>query len=204
MVHSNNSSPISEGSTSYLTPRSSLSTRPDMVDSGIQTEKSAQSSHHHDRPSRSSPTPTAQSFRTYYSSLNNRYNNLDMPFDIDNVMDSLIESSATMYAPSSVTEAKDGKFDTILRDADRARLAALFTSIGQVAFRLQLSLATSKDDNYASTDNSSSKPSQAVWAASKLRERLDAAKKVLDGKVEIPAKSTFGTRLAKTEDHRCF
>lgn len=141
-------------------------------------------------------------------------------------MDALIERSATVYAPSSVTEARDGRFSTVLRDADRARLAALFTSIGQVAFRLQLSLETTDDDddddhennnnnddndndvkkhnNNAPQQNRMSQPSQAAWAAQKLRERLDAAKKVLDGKVEVPTKSTLGNRVARNAGSRVF
>ncbi|KAI5302760.1 hypothetical protein KEM56_000385 [Ascosphaera pollenicola] len=117
--------------------------------------------------------------------------------DLQEVVASLISTAANRFAPASVMantalspEQGDsahpshmGSPLTQMQDQDLARLSALFTSVGQLAFRLQLSLANQEKQLPALPEHS---PSQSVRATHVLRERLEAAKRILDGKLEIP------------------
>ncbi|KAI5294630.1 hypothetical protein KEM52_003569 [Ascosphaera acerosa] len=135
---------------------------------------------------------------------------------LQDVVSSLIMTAARRYAPPSVVSptisAQDGVAPssedqtssslTQLQDQDMARLSSLFTSIGQLALRLQLSLAEqqhSPDESQPSTPRTPSTVKGAgsihshtasARAAQVLRDRLEAAKRVLDGKLEIPAAHT--------------
>ncbi|KAI5282624.1 hypothetical protein KEM54_002686, partial [Ascosphaera aggregata] len=132
--------------------------------------------------------------------------------DLQEVVTSLITTAASRYAPTSVTNNNGNQLPehadslqndhpdpslTQLEDEDLTRLSALFTSIGQLAFRLQVSLAEQAKQWPLPPDHSPSTPSShsssgiaqsssSARATNVLRARLDAARRVLDGKLEIP------------------
>lgn len=134
--------------------------------------------------------------------------------DLQEVVASLITSAANRFVPASVinntarTSTENGEAAqpnnmgsplTQLQDQDLARVSALFTSVGQLAFRLQVSLAEQEKQLAALPEQSPRTPMSArrpgtgqsmtpsMRATNVLRERLEAARRVLDGKLEIPS-----------------